>query len=33
MKMNNRGKSGIRKTRNLFKKIEDIKGTFHVRMA
>ena len=31
--MNNRGKNGIRKTRNLFKKIEDVKGTFHVRMG
>ena len=31
--MNNIGKNGIRKTRNLFKKIEDVKGTFHVRMG
>ena len=27
--MNNRGKNRIRKTRNLFKKIEEIKGTFN----
>ena len=31
--MNNIGQNGIRKTRNLFKKIEDVKGTFHVRMG
>ena len=31
--MNNRGKNRIGKTRNLFKKTEDIKGTFHARMG
>ena len=31
--MNNRGKNRIGKTRNLFKKTEDIKGPFHARMG
>ena len=29
----NRGKQSIGKTRDLFRKIEDIKGTFHARMG
>ena len=31
--MNNRGKNRIRKTRNLFKKIAEIKGTFNAIMG
>ena len=29
----NRGRHRMRNTRDIFKKIGDIKGTFHVRMA
>ena len=29
----NRGQQSIGKTRDLFRKIEDIKGTFHARMG